>query len=146
MHDFLTPLKQTNLHLRQWRQPRSVQVQLLLQGLGGEEPSTRQRSREAHVQDASRRRVQIRLDVEDENVLDRHRQHRRHALQEVTQQRGQEVLLGHVLKADGDAAAQHVLGDDEDAENTLGWDAVDAIWKSDNRKKNWGVRFRWLFD
>ena len=120
----------TNLHLCQRGQPQPVQVQLLLQGLGGEEEAARQSGREADVQDPSRRRVQIRLDVEDENVLDGHREHRRHALQEVTQQRWQEVLLGHVLQADGDAAAQHVLGDDEDAEDAGGWNAVDAIWKS----------------
>lgn len=39
------------------------------------------------------------------------------------------MLLGHVLETDGDTAAQHVLGDDEDAEDALGRNAVDSIWK-----------------
>lgn len=39
------------------------------------------------------------------------------------------MLLGHVLETDGDAAAQHVLSDDEDAKNALSRNAVDAIWK-----------------
>jgi len=133
-----------DLHLCKWRQPRPVQVQLFLQRLGREEESTGQRSREADIQDPSRRRIQVRLDVEDENILDRHREHRWHALQEVTQQRRQEMLLGHVLEADGDAAAQHVLGDDEDAENTLGRNAVDAIWRDKRRPEEGKKQERWM--
>lgn len=117
----------TDLHLGQWRQLRPVQVQLLFQGLRGEKQSAGQCGREADVQDASGRRVQIRLDVEDENILDGHRKHCRHALQEVTQQRWQEVLLRHVLEADGDAAAQHVLCDDEDSKDARRWNPVLAI-------------------
>lgn len=45
------------------------------------------------------------------------------------------MLLGHVLEADGDAAAQHVLGDDEDAENALGRNAMDSIWKIKTKEK-----------
>lgn len=125
----------TNLHLGQWRQPQPVQVQLFLQGLWGEEESARQCSRKTDIQDPSRRRIQIGLDVEDENILNRHWKHRWHTLQEVTQQRWQEVLLGHVLKADSDAAAQHVLSDDEDTENAMCWNAVSTIWKV-KREKN----------
>lgn len=132
----------TNLHLGQWRQPRPVQVQLFLQGVWGEEESARQRGREADIQDPSRRRIQIRLDVEDENILDRHWKHRRHALQEVTQQWWQEVLLGHVLEADSDTAAQHVLSDDEDTENALCWNAVGAIWKV--KEENEWKKVRWM--
>lgn len=132
----------TYFHLRQWCQPRPVQIKLFLQGLWGEEESARQRGREADIQDPSRRRIQVRLDVEDKNILNRHREHRRNALQETAQQRWQEVLLGHVLEADGDAAAQHVLCDDEDAENALGWNAVDAICRvkeeSRGKKKRLG--------
>ncbi len=116
-----------NLHLRQGCQPWPVEVKLFLQGFGREEESTWQRGREANIQDPSWCCVQVRLDVEAKNIFDRHWEHRRHALQEVTQQRGQEVLLGHVLEAYGDTAAKHVLGDDEDAENALGWNAVDTI-------------------
>lgn len=130
----------TNLHLGQWRQPQPVQVQLFLQGLWGEEEAARQCSRKTDIQDPSRRRIQIWLDVEDENILNRHWKHCWHTLQEVTQQRWQEVLLGHVLKADSDAAAQHVLGDDEDTENTMCWNAVSTIWKvkgeQESRKVN----------
>lgn len=117
----------TDLHLGQWRQLGPVQVQLLFQGLRGKKQSAWQYSWEADVQDASRRRVQIRLDVKDENILDGHRKHSRHTLQEVTQQWGQEVLLGHVLEADGDAAAQHVLCDDEDSKDACRWNPVLAI-------------------
>lgn len=120
----------TNLHLRQWRQLRPVQVQFLLQFLWGQEASTWQGCREADVQDPSRCCVQVWLNVKDKNILNRHGQHRWHALQEGPQERRQEVLLGHVLETDGDAAAQHVLGDDEDTQNALGRNAVNTIWKS----------------
>lgn len=93
-----------------------------------------QSGREADIQDPPRRCIQVGLDVEDENIFDGHREHRRHALQEVAQQRGQEVLLGHVLETDGDTAAQHVLGDDEDSENALGRNAVDSIWEIKQKK------------
>lgn len=93
-----------------------------------------QSGREADIQDPPRRCIQVGLDVEDENIFDGHREHRRHALQEVAQQRGQEMLLGHVLETDGDTAAQHVLGDDEDAENALGRNAVDSIWEIKQKK------------
>lgn len=46
------------------------------------------------------------------------------------------MLLGHVLEPDSDAAAEHVLGDDEDAEDALGRNAVDAIWKKLKKKGN----------
>lgn len=39
------------------------------------------------------------------------------------------MLLGHVLEADGDTAAQHVLGDDEDTKDARCRNAVRAIWK-----------------
>lgn len=117
----------TDLHLGQWRQLRPVQVQLLFQGLRGEKQSAWQCGREADVQDASGRCVQIRLDVEDEYILNGHRKHCWDALKEVTQQRGQEVLLGHVLEADGDTAAQHVLCDDEDSKDARCWNPVLAI-------------------
>lgn len=116
-----------HLHLCERGESEPVEVELLLQGLGREEESARQGSREADVEDPSWSGVQVWLDVEDEHVLDRHGQHGRHALQEVPQQWGQEVFLGHVLEADRHAAAQHVLGDDENPENALGRDAVDAI-------------------
>lgn len=126
----------TNLHLRQRCQPGSVQVQLLLQSLRGEELSTRQCSGEADIQYPSRRCIHVRLDVEDEDVLNRHWEHCGYALQEVTQQWRQEVLLGHVMEAHGNAVSKHVLGDDEDSENTLGWDAVDTVWKVWGRDKS----------
>lgn len=99
------------LHLCQGGEARPVEVELLFQGFGGEEITPWQRRGETNIQDAPR--LAVRLDVENKHILRRYGQHRRHPLQEVTQQWGQEVLLGHVLEAHCHAAAQHVLGDDE---------------------------------
>lgn len=84
-----------HLHLGQRREPRSTEIQLLLQRLGWEGAAPGKGRGEADVEDALC--PAVRLNVEDEDILGGHRQHGGHTFQELAQQGGQEAVLGHIL-------------------------------------------------
>lgn len=111
-------------------QEAAVQVDPLLQVLGAEELATAagQQDGQADVQNAGAH-VRVVLDVEDDDVLLAGGEHRRHALQEEPQQRGQEALLGHVGQPQGDAAGEHLVRDDGDLQCALSRHAVHPIYK-----------------
>lgn len=112
-----------------------VQVDLLLQLLGGEErpftlPAARLHGGEGDVEDGALH-VGVVLDVEDEHGLPPGGEHGRHALHEEAEERREEALLGHVLQAHRDAVGQHVVGDDGDTQRAGSYNVVDTVW---NRK------------
>lgn len=90
-------------------------------------PQHRHGHRQADVEDASAD-VRVVLDVKDDDVFGGGRQDAGHAVQELGEQQGQEVLLGGVGQPQRDAVGQHFIGDDGDLEKTLRWDGVDTIW------------------
>jgi len=109
------------------RQCHALHVQLLLQLLRAEvAPAPRRQGREADVEHRAAH-VRVVLDVEDEDVLLGRCKHGGHPFQEGGQQRGEEALLPHVLQPHRDAVGQHVLRDDDHAQDTLGRHAVDPV-------------------
>lgn len=112
---------------------RPVEVDLLLQLFRREERPFPGRSSglqggERDVEDGALD-VGVVLDVEDEHFLAFGGQHGRHALQEEAEQRGEEALLGHVLKPHRDAVGQHVVRDDGDTQRAERCHAMDAVWE-----------------
>ena len=112
-------------------QQRAVEVEPLLQLLGGEEagavPRGRQQHREADVEDTGGPHVRVRLDVEEDDAVAGGGQDGCHPLQEAVEQGGEESLLGHVGQAQGDAVAQHLVRDHRHPQRALGRRAVDPI-------------------
>ncbi len=123
------------LHMCKGVESRSVEVQLLLQSLRWEKLPSRQCSGETNVEHLSC--ICIRLYVEHKHIIRRDWKHGWHPFQEVSEQRGQEVLLGHVLESHSDATAEHLLRNDENPQHTLSTDAVNAIWETDRDKGRW---------
>lgn len=75
--------------------------------------------READVEDASAD-VRVVLDVKDDDIFGGGREDAGHAVQELGEQQGEEVLLGGVGQPQCDAVGQHFIGDDGDLEKALG--------------------------
>lgn len=75
--------------------------------------------RQADVEDASAD-VRVVLDVEDDHILGGSGQDARHAVEELCEQQGEEMLLGGVGQPERDTVGQHFIGDDDDLEKTLG--------------------------
>lgn len=132
------------LHMCKRIESGSVEIELFLQSLRWEELTSRQRCREAHVEHPPCFR--IRLHVKHKHIIRRYWQHRWHSFQKVSEQRGQEVLLGHVLQSHGNAAAEHLLRDDENPQHALSADAVNAIWETQKgRNEEAEIRLRNYF-
>lgn len=74
---------------------------------------------QADVEDAGAD-VRVVLDVEDDDVLGGGRQDAGHAVQELGEQQGEEMLLGGVGQPQRDAVGEHFIRDDGDLEETLG--------------------------
>lgn len=112
-------------------QQRPIEVDLLLQVLGGEElvaNATREQSWEGHIQDIGAD-ICVVLDVENEDAVLGGGEHCRHPLDKQGEERRKEPLLGHVLQPHRDAVGQHVICDDGDTQGANSRNAVDAVWR-----------------
>lgn len=89
--------------------------------------------RQADVEDSSAD-IRVVLDVKDDDVFRGGRQDAGHAIQELGEQQGEEMLLGGVGHPQCDAVRQHFIGDDGDLEEALRWHWVDAIWGKEHGK------------
>lgn len=112
-----------------------VEVDLLLQVLGGEElvsNATREQSREGHVQYIGAD-VCVILDVENKDAILGGREHCRYPLHEQGQEGRKEPLLGHVLQPHRDTVGEHVVCDDGDTQSADCRDTVDTIWREERK-------------